>query len=254
MVSTLYILNLFLMFVRLLAVFMTAPVFSSQGVPAMMKIGLAGVLALVLLPVRSANAGLAALPTTLVPLALLVGQEVLIGVLIGYVSNLVFAAVSVAASMMGIQLGFRAANLFNPFISVSTSSLEQFYTLTALVLFLTINGHHILLRALARTFDVVPIGTFVLTEVTIARLIEMTNALFVIAARIALPVMGTLLLVDLGLGLIARAVPQIQVFFVGLPLKIGLGFVIMISTVTLTLPFIRDLLAGMARDIALVVG
>ena len=222
---------------------MTAPIFSNQSIPKIAKIGFAGLLSLILLPVseKSASASLVALPTDLLPFLLIVAQETLIGVLIGFVSNMIFMAAGMAASTMGLQIGFRTANLFDPFINVPTSALEQFYTLMAVALFLTINGHHWLVRAIVRTFDIAPLGTFVLNNVTLEHLVSLTNEIFIAAIRIALPVVGTLLLTDLGLGLVARAVPQIQVFFLGLPLKIGLGLITLAFTLALTLPLIKEL-------------
>jgi flagellar biosynthetic protein FliR len=290
MPSTFYLLSLFLIFVRILAVLMTAPIFSSRSVPSLAKIGFAGLLALTLAPMpadrsplgngssflitgqplwaasqplRAASqplwaasqvgSSLSTWPGGLLAFLLIIAQEVIVGVLVGFVSNLVFVAVGMAASMMGLQIGFRAANLFDPFTTASSSALEQFYTLLAVALFLTINGHHWLIRALARTFDVAPLGTFALSSVTIERLVALTGETFVAATRIALPVMGALLLADLGLGLVARAVPQIQVFFLGMPLKMGLGILALALTLVLTLPLVKELLGdAVGNSIAII--
>ncbi|GAB4462183.1 MAG: flagellar biosynthetic protein FliR [Anaerolineae bacterium] len=251
MTVTLYWLNLFLVFVRVLSVLMTAPLFSNRSVPAPVKIGFAALLSFLILPLPDARP--VAVPTELLPFALTVAQEVLIGVVIGFVSNLIFMGVGIAASMIGIQSGFRAASLFNPFTNVSTSALDQFYSLIAIALFLAIDGHHMLIRALFRTFELVPIGTFVISGVTVERIVALTNQMFVIGVTLSLPVVGTLLLTDVGLGLIARAVPQIQVFFVGLPLKVGLGFVTLALTMNITLPVIRDYFSDIAVTVLAVI-
>lgn len=250
--STLYFANLFLIFVRILAVLMTAPVFNNRSIPTVAKIGFAGLLSLILQPILETGGvgqGMADVPTEVPGFLLALAQEILVGVVIGFVSNLVFVAIGVAANIMSLQVGFRTANLFNPLIDTSSSALEQFYTLMAIAIFFTIDGHHWFLRAIIRTFDMAPIGSFVLDNVTIEQLINLTNEIFVTATRIALPVIGTLLLTDLGLGLIARTVPQIQVFFLGLPLKIGLGLVTLIITLALTIPMIKELFSNMAVNI-----
>ena len=118
-----------------------------------------------------------------------------------------------------------------------------------IALFLSINGHHLLLQALTQTFKLVPLGTFALTEATIGQLVHLTGTIFVNAIRIALPVIGTLLLTDFSLGLIARAVPQVQVFFLGLPLKLGLSLMTLALTLSITLPVVRDLLANIPVDL-----
>ena len=251
MLSTLQLFNLFLIFVRILAVFMSTPIFNSRSIPTLAKIGLAGLLSIIFLPLLEipSGAGLTVLPTNTLSLVLMIAQEVLVGVLIGFVTGLVFTTVSIAASMMSLQVGFRSANLFDPFINTPTSALEQFYTLLAIALFLNINGHHWFIQALARTFQVLPLGSFVLDQITIERLVMFTGEIFISATRIALPVMGTLLLTDLGLGFIARAVPQIQVFFLGLPVKIGLGLVTLAFTLVLTVPLIKQLFSEISSNI-----
>lgn len=251
MLSTLQLFNLFLIFVQILAVFMSTPIFNSRSIPTLAKIGLAGLLSIIFLPLLEipSGAGLTVLPTNTLSLVLMIAQEVLVGVLIGFVTGLVFTTVSIAASMMSLQVGFRSANLFDPFINTPTSALEQFYTLLAIALFLNINGHHWFIQALARTFQVLPLGSFVLDQITIERLVMFTGEIFISATRIALPVMGTLLLTDLGLGLIARAVPQIQVFFLGLPVKIGLGLVTLAFTLVLTAPLIKQLFSEISSNI-----
>jgi flagellar biosynthetic protein FliR len=250
MPSTTEILTLFLIFVRISGVLMTAPVFSSRNVPTMVKIGFAALLSFLLLPIQTENLGEPAWPTSLLPFMLVVAEEILVGVLIGFVSNLFFVTVSLASTMMARQVGLQSAQLFNPLFDVQSTALEQVYTLLAIALFLAINGHHYLILALARTFELVPVGTFEFTGITTQRLVFMTNETFLVAAQISLPIVGSLLLTDLGLGLLAKAVPQIQVFFVALPLKLALGFALMAITLTIILPVLKETMAQtVTRDV-----
>lgn len=250
-ISTLYLINLFLVFIRILAVFTTAPIFSNRSIPAMTKIGFVGLLSLIILPISGTTDGinLAEIPTDSLFFLFILMQEILIGVVIGFVSNLVFMTIGIAASMVSLQIGLRTANLFNPLIDAPTSALEQFYTLLAIALFFSIDGHHWFIKAVVRTFEVAPLGTFVLNEITIEKLTNLTSEIFIAATRLALPIIGTLLLTDLGLGLVARAVPQIQVFFLGLPLKIGLGLVTLVITLALTLPILKEMFSDMVINI-----
>lgn len=249
MVSIPYFSSVFLVFVRILAVLMTAPIFSSRNIPTIAKIGFSVLLSVILLPSLGAEAT-ARVSVELGPFVLSVAQEVLLGVLIGFMSNIVFLAVGMGANLMGMQAGFRAASLFNPLINVSSAALDQLYTFMAIGLFLTINGHHWLITALARTFKQVPLGTFSVRAVTVELLLYVTGEMFVAATRIALPVMGVLLLADVGLGLISKAVPQVQVFFLSLPIKIGLGLITLALTLSLTLPMIKEFLADMVGNIS----
>jgi flagellar biosynthetic protein FliR len=262
MPSGLDLYKLFLIFVRTLAVFIAAPIFGSRTIPVMVKIGLAALLSLLILPTLSAaaplplpgaEATLASWPTDWLVLFLTIGQEVLVGVIIGFVSNLVFLTVGMAASIMGVQVGFRAANIFDPMTSASTSALEQFYTLLAFALFLAINGHHWLLLGLSRSFEVTPLGTFVFQPLTVERLVFLTSETFVAAVRISLPVMGALLLADLGMGIVARAVPQIHVFFLGLPIKEAFGIAAIGLALVMTMPLIKKLMGNIVADVLVVV-
>lgn len=252
MSSTVDLPRLFLIFIRILSILMIAPIFSHRSIPTIAKIGLAGLLAALLLPLPKNDSEI--ISTSLMPFLLIIAQEVLVGVLIGFTSNLIFMAIDVAAKMMGLQIGFQAANLFDPMSNVPTSALEQFYILLAMTLFLIINGHHWLIMALTQTFVTIPLGTFTLTGLTLEHLISLTNNTFIIGVRLALPVVGTLLLADLGLGLVARAVPQVQVFFLGLPVKLGVGFLVLAFTLSLTLPLVKDLLSQVVSNILTISG
>ncbi len=262
MPSGLDLFRLFLMFVRALTVLATGPVFSSRAIPVIVKIGLAALLAMMMLPANTggsplpipgADQTLTGWPSEWLPLVLSIGQEVLVGVIIGFVSNLIFVTVGMAASIMGVQVGFRAANLFDPLTTAPTTALEQFYTLLTIALYLAINGHHWFLLGLSRTFEVTPPGAFVMQPVTAERLLFLTSETLVAAVRIAMPVMGALLLADLGLGIVARAVPQIQVFFLGLPLKEGFGLTVIALALVLTMPYIKSLIGSMVTDVLAVV-
>jgi flagellar biosynthetic protein FliR len=248
MPSTLQLLTLFLIFVRILAVMVSAPILSSQDVPVLVKIGLAGLLAVLVLPIETARSTPPSWPTSALPFMLVVGQEVLIGVLIGFVSNLVFVVVALAANMLAFQTGLQAAQILDPLSNISSTVLEQFYSMIAILLFLVINGHHWLLIGLARTFEVAPAGTFVLSGLTLDRLMVLTTETISTGIRIALPIAGSLLLTDLALGLMARAVPQVQVFFLGLPLKIALGFVLIAFTLSMMLPVVKDLMGSTVNN------
>lgn len=255
-ISAIHLLTLFLIFVRVLAVFMTAPFFNSRSIPTIAKIGLAGIFTLILLPMSQAllENDQISVPSGLPAFLMMIFPEILLGALIGYIGNLLFIAVTVAASLMGMEAGFRAANLLSPFMNIPSSALDQFYTLLALTLFLVMNGHHMLLRAIIHTFELSPPGTFFMGELATERLVVFTAQMFATAIQIALPVIGTLLLTNLGLGLVARVVPQIQVFFVGLPLKIGLGLITMAITLTMTMTVLKDGVTRMINDILLIAG
>jgi flagellar biosynthetic protein FliR len=132
--------------------------------------------------------------------------------------------------------------------------VDQLYFLLASVLFLALDGHHFLLLSLAESFEAVPLGATPHVSGDVAlRVAEMTGSALVVGVRVALPILVVSLLLDVTLAVLARAVPQIQVFFLGLPVKFGLGLAILLLTVPGTVVLLRELLGTVPRQIALLV-
>ncbi len=234
--------NFFLVFVRIGAMLFSAPLLNGRAVPAMAKIGLGLLLTMLLLPVNSAHLG--EVPFQWLPLALLVVKETGVGVLVGFVANLVFAAMQLAGQFVGIQTGFSVANVLDPLFSQSVSVVDQLYTLVAGLIFLAVDGHHMLILAVQQTLDIVPVGMLQLNEPMMNHMVGLTAGVFVAGLRIILPVLTSLLLADIALGLVSRTVPQMNVFIVGMPLKLFAGFFLMIFT----LPAVQALTGSMFKS------
>lgn len=243
----------FLVLVRVLMILMIAPILSTGRYPAQVKIGLALFVAAMLMPIqpkpdRTWDA---------LKYAFCVGQEVLTGLLVGFASTITFTGIQMAATYIGLQTGFRMASMLNPNLSdviqQRGSSLEQIYMIVVVLLFLAIDGHHWVFLGLQRTFELVPAGEFALSPLSLDRLLALMDMMFDTALFLAIPVLATLLLVSIALAIIARAVPQVQVFFLGAPLKMGLGIV----TLTLALPwmavFIVERLSKLVDDMLIFV-
>jgi flagellar biosynthesis protein FliR len=231
--------NLFLVFVRVGAMIFSAPLINGRTVPVMLKVGLGALIAFLLVPIGAAH--LVEVPFQILPLSELVLKELGVGVMVGFVANLVFAAMQLAGQFIGLQIGFSLANVIDPLFAQSISILDQLYTLLAGLIFLAIDGHHMLILAVQQTLDLVPIGSLQITEPSINQLIALTSGVFVAALRIVLPVMAALLLADISLGLISRTLPQMNIFIVGLPVKLFVGFLVLL----VTLPAVQSLVTGM---------
>lgn len=236
---------------RLLAVFLLAPVLSVRSVPVQFKIGLALFLSIVIWSGMPA----VATPLELLPFAAAAVRETVIGAVIGFVAHLVTATAEVAGGIIDMQTGFLAGMMMNPLTAASSSVLEQLYFLLATLVFLALDGHHILLLALVRTFEVLPAGAaWEIGSLAAGRLAALTSGVLITGCSIALPVLAVTLLLDVVLAILARTVPQIQVFFVGLPVKIGLGLAMVLLTLPGTVYILRKLVGGMPAQIAWLVG
>jgi flagellar biosynthetic protein FliR len=245
----------FLIAVRASTLLMVAPPLATRGVPALVKIGLSLLLALLLTPLL--------VPATAAPLSferflLGVAMEILTGLLLAFAVTLIFGAVQFAAAALGLQFGFSLANAIDPMLETQETVIGQFYALLIGLIFFTINGHHHLLAGLARSFDAAPPAGLALFGAAdaagLAILIDRSAVLFTAALRIALPTMGALLLADVAMGIIARSAPQTNIYFVGLPVKIVIGLAAILLGLPLLVGAIERLLAGLARDMVVLIG
>ena len=222
-------------FLRALAMLATLPVFGQRAVPMRVKIGLAGFIAL------AAQASLPPMPVVALdsPLAfMVVAQQVLVGVTMGFAVRLVFAAVELAGELIGLQMGLNFAGFFDPATaSQGTASSRLFGTLVAF-LFVLGNGHLMLIQALVRSFEVFQVGDTPFAFLQQLQPQQWGSEIFMLGLWIALPLVGMLLFVNLVLGMISRVAPQISVFSVGFPITVTVGLIGMLLTLPLMeMPF-----------------
>ncbi len=218
----LWLAAIFWPFVRVLAVFMSAPVLSNRVIPARVKIGLALAIAIIVAPATTEPA----LPIFSAAAPLLLLQQMLAGVLIGFGIKVVFAAVDMAGNVIGLQMGLSFASFIDPVNSNQTPLIGSFLNLLTTLLFLALDGHLALLAAATRSFDLLPISTQFFTGVGWERLIATGTGLFQLGLQISLPVLATMLVINLTLGVMSRAAPQLNLFSVGFPLTELTGIVL----------------------------
>lgn len=207
-------------------------------IPNQVRIGLGILLTMFLIPWQTLPAATSTIG--LLPFVIAIGKELIIGTVAGFAADLVFGVVQMAAEAMGLGSGFSSSMVFNPAFGESGSAYNQLFILAATMYFLAIDGHHLVLIALQKTFDAVPIqGTIPFADPTL--LMQMTSQMVQAGIQLALPVMAAVLLTDLSLGLLAKITPQIQVYFLGLPLKIGVSLVAMGLVLVMLLPLVGNL-------------
>lgn len=210
----------FLALTRMLAMLIHMPMLGGRLVPTPVRLGLGLLLTAVLIP--WAPLGPEAAPQPPVVFGLAAGREIVVGTLIGFAAAMVFATLQVAGEVMGQGSGFSAAQYLNPALDMSGTAYDSLFVMAAMLVFLVIDGHHVFLLAVGRTYQVLPLGGPLPLD-SVDRLLRMTSDLILAGVEMALPVLGTMLLTDLALGLLARAAPQVSVFFLGLPLKFGVA-------------------------------
>lgn len=229
----------FLIVLSRVAGFISAiPVFSSGSTPAQVKVGLTVSCTLVLFPIMS--------PAILIneeldlPSFMLLGLgEVFIGICIGFIAKMIFTAVEFGATVIGYQMGFAAANVYDPQGERQISLLSQFQNTFAILIFLTLNGHHIFLKTAAMSYDYLPPGEFNVDGDAIPYIVELGSHMFQIGLQFSAPVLAVLLLSALSLGILARIFSQLNVFMLSFPINITIAF----SVIGLTLSPLSTLLS-----------
>ncbi|MFM9912915.1 MAG: flagellar biosynthetic protein FliR [Methylophilaceae bacterium] len=210
-------------FCRILALLSTAPLFSARGVPAHVKVSLAFVITILVAPLLTAMPNIS--PASAYGL-LIVAQQLLIGFAMGLAIRILFMAFEMAGHIMGLQMGLGFATFFDPQNATQVPLIGQLMTIMAMLFFLALNGHLLVINALVSSFETIPIGANMATWSFRALVLSGAN-IFTWGMQLAMPVLGSVLLANTALGVLTRASPQLNIFSVGLPLTLIVGLVIL---------------------------
>ncbi len=210
-----------LLMMRTGGIMIAAPIFSHRSIPRRIAVSMTLGLTVVLMPLFINTA----LPQTagLIDLALLCFKEITVGVLIGLVFSVIFLAARLAGSVVGYQIGFAMVNVVDPNSATQVSILGEFWFLVATLIFLAIDGHHMIISGLVQSFQIIPVGASMPDGRVGEWFIKYTSFVFILALKFAAPVILTIFLTEVGMGILARTMPQMNIFIVGFPLKIFTG-------------------------------
>jgi flagellar biosynthetic protein FliR len=229
-----------LVLARVTGIFLFAPIFSSKMIPMQIK-GLAIVaISVAITPAVNPEKGLTGDAAMIVELMM---KEVLVGLAFALALGAVMAAVSTAGSLLDTIVGFSFGALLDPITNVQAGVFGQFYSIFATMVFLTTGGDQLVLLGLGRTYDLIPLGAMPSMQNLAALATVGLAHIFIIGVEIAAPVMIALMLTDVAFALVSRAVPQMNVFQVGLPAKALVAFM----TVGASLPFLSNRLEGLLQ-------
>jgi len=195
------------------------------------KIALVAMLSIILVPL----VGAVPLPTGVLPLALGLGRELLIGFTIGLATNFIFTGVEFAGHIMGYQMGLAMANVYDPSQSAQVSIIGRLLGLMAMLAFLSANGHLLIIMTIKTSFDIIPPYGFHFSEALGEGVFGLSREIFAIGLRLAAPVMAVVFFLNLTLGILSKAVPELNMFVVGFAIVIAAGFFVLF----LTLPILE---------------
>ena len=237
----------FLIFLRVGAILMSMPILKSKSIPVLFKMGLALAASIILYPLLNRTAFV--VPEHLGSFAVGAIGEILLGLSIGMAVNLIFVGLQLAGQISGYQMGMALARVMDPSAGEQVPLLSQFYQLFAFLIFLTLNAHHWFLKALSHSFELVPPFGFRFSGSLIEQLMGLAGNMFVITIKVGAPVIAALLLTSIAFGLIARTVPQMNILFVAMPLKIMIGLLFIGFSLPYLSAFLRSVFSGLGDTI-----
>lgn len=217
-----------LVLIRVSSFIMAWPVFSVQNLPQIAKILFALVLSIVIFPL----VGWQKLPggwqmELFIPFAI---KEVCLGILLGFVTRMFFFAVSGAGEMVSVSMGLSNGQLFNPALNSSSTTVEQLKTIMATLLFLAFNGHHVFLKGLVMSYRALPLEQWNFSGMSLEQITSMGQGVLVASLQLSAPVVTAILLLNVGMGILGRVVPQINVLSLGFAVTLLGGFLALIAT------------------------
>lgn len=230
---------------RIAAMFAALPVFSGAQIPPQLRIGVAVMFTLMTYPL--VKGFIPAGSYSPVDLGLVIAGEVILGLLVGFLAQLVFLAAEFAGAVVGYQMGFAAANIFDPTTQQQASLLSQFHGVLAILFFLAFNVHHLFLEAIVASFEMLPPGGLNLSGGAIPMIVEVTNHSFILSIRIMAPILALLILNNLALGVMSRVFPQLNVFLLSFPINIGIAFIVMGVTLQVTSRILENEFAALSE-------
>lgn len=244
-----------LVLTRVTAFFVTLPLFSYKAIPTTQRLIFGALLAWML--VYTIEAPALEIDGTYL---LLVIKEAIVGISVGIIAYIIMAAIQVAGGFIDFQMGFAIANVIDPQTGAQSPLLGQFFNVLAMLLLLSLNGHHMLLDGIYYSYQFIPMDRPwpAFGEERLAEFVIRTFATsFAIAFQMSVPIVATLFLVDLALGITARAVPQLNIFVVGFPIKIGVSFMVLFIMMGVMIAVMKKLFEVMMfsmRDLMIILG
>ncbi|ATQ75633.1 flagellar biosynthetic protein FliR [Massilia violaceinigra] len=218
---------------RILGLITAAPLFGNASVPVSVKISLGILLASIIAPAIPAIP--AADPMSMAGLLILV-QEMLIGIAMGFSIRLVFAAIEMAGEICSLTMGLGFASFFDPLTKGRSSAVSQFLALIATMAFLAVNAHLVLLEALAESFVTMPISATPMSSSAEWEIAKWGGLIFSAGLHLSLPIVAALLITQVALGILTRAAPQLNIFGIGFPITLGVGMLVIV----MVLPYLGN--------------
>ncbi|MBI5438564.1 MAG: flagellar biosynthetic protein FliR [Nitrosomonadales bacterium] len=222
---------------RILSMIASSPILGNKQIPARVKLGLSVLITIVVTP------AIGEMPPVAIgsPQGLLIMvQQVIIGVAMGFTMRLIFTAIEMAGELAGLQMGLGFASFYDPVNAAQSPIVAQWLGMVAALAFLAINGHLLMLSALAESFKTLPIGGMMPGQ-GFHDVARWGGSIFAYALQISLPILAALLITNIALGILTRAAPQLNLFAIGFPITLAIGFLVLLLSMPHFIPMLDRL-------------
>ncbi len=234
-----------LVLLRILAFVISWPIFGVSSVPVQVKVLLSVVLTMIVFPtLHFQNPEMIKIDDQIIFMSI---RELCLGLAMGFLMRMFFFAISIASEIISISIGLSSAQVFNPALGTQSNVIEQFEMMLATLFFLAINGHHMFLQGLVDSFQIAPVAAVALKSEAFSTITILLQDVFLSGLRIAAPVLVSIFMTNIAMGILGRAVPQINVLVTSMPVTLMLGMAVMILTIPLFLGEMNGLLGLMAE-------
>lgn len=218
----------------------SSPILGNRQIPVRIKVGLSILLAIIIVP------DIGTMPQVAIgsPQGILILiQQIIIGVAMGFTMRLIFTAVEMAGELAGLQMGLGFASFYDPINAVHSAIIAQWLGIIAALAFLSINGHLYMISALAESFQTLPVGSMMPVK-GLYGVASWGGSIFAYALQISLPILTALLITNIALGILTRAAPQLNLFAVGFPITLAIGFFVL----ALSMPYFAPMLDRLTQE------
>ncbi len=234
-----------LIFIRISIIMMFIPIFGSPSIPWIVKVGFCLLLSVILtnsINLQMVNTNNSVLITSIM-------SDFVIGISIGLIIRFIFDGIQMAGQYISYEMGLTVMNVIDPISNTQIPIISQLKQLIAILIFFAVNGHHYLIKAIAESFEYIPIGKPIFNQYLLKNIIQLSGKIFIIAIELSAPILIAMFATNLAMAIIARAMPQINIFVISFPLYIGIGLIIMGIFMPFFMKFIKNSMYWMIKDI-----
>lgn len=240
--------NIFLIvLVRISGMFFLSPIFGRRNIPGYFKVGFCFILTII--TANSITVPDISSYASLTSYVILIGKELLLGLTLGFISYLLFSAIYIAGQLIDTQIGFGMVNVIDPFINIQIPITADFYVVLATLFMLVTDSHHLLINAIVESYTILPPGGADFGGGVVRQLVDMFYQTLIIGFKIAAPITAAIMITNVALGIISKAMPQMNVFILGMPMKIIVGLIIILITIASFKGVVNFILEGTYRNI-----